>query len=341
MAAERNSTGYLQADATTFPSGMKALGDYIHGKGLKYGLYGDPGTMTCQRRAGNENHEKIDALTYAEYGADYFKYDSCYASHDYQLHAYMDMRDALNATGRPIAYSICPDASRCNNAKAVMWDASSVANVIMCRGDGGGGWCRSHPGLFPESDQLGDINPTWHSWTCILESNIQFDSMRYAGPGHYIMPDIMEVGNGMTTAEDISHFSLWAMIAAPLIAGNDVRSMSKTTLDILTNEEVIAVNQDPQGKPGRRIYQSENKTAEVWSRQLYDGNYAVVLFNRDNSTEQAITLQWSYVGLPNDQPASLRDLWLHKELGVKMSNYTSQLPPHSVLMMKVTQVKGG
>ncbi|XP_065840339.1 uncharacterized protein [Oscarella lobularis] len=327
LDSNRDSAGNLQGDKTTFPSGMKALGDYIHSKGLKYGLYGDPGTHTCQGRPGNEGHETRDAATFASWGCDYLKYDACYATATYQLHAYQDMRDALNKTGRPIGYSICPDASRCNDPNTVMWDASSIANVVMCRGD-----------RLCKTDGANDIAPTWQSWTCMLDVQMQFNSMGYAGPGHFIMPDMLEVGNGMTNDEDQSHFSLWAMIAAPLIAGNDLRNMTDETLEILTNDEVIAVNQDPMGKPARRVY--TNNITEVWSRQLHTGDYAVVLFNKDE-TVQKITLLWRYIGLPANQPAKLRDLWAHQDLGTFSGNYTSAVVPHGVKMFKAVQMRGG
>ena len=211
MDSQRTATGDLQGDREHFPTGMKALGEYIHDKGLKYGLYLDPGTMTCQRRPGSFRHEVADANYLARVGADYLKHDACYSTDEQQLFVYFSMRDALNKTGRRIGYSICPNDARCNDPGTVMWDASSVANVNMCRGDR---ICRDVglDGRPPEvmngvlrrrgSQRLAsgsnsqtphDIVPTWHSWLCMLDVQVQFDSMRYAGPGHYIMPDMVRV----------------------------------------------------------------------------------------------------------------------------------------------------
>jgi alpha-galactosidase len=194
MDKSRTADGKLQGDLMNFPSGMKTLGDYIHSKSLLYGLYLDPGTMTCQRRPGSYQHEQDDADYLAAVGADYLKHDACYSTPEQQLHVYFDMRDALNKSGRAIGYSICPNSARCNDPSQVMWDASSVANVNMCRGDA---ICRDY-GLADRPRELlggrpNDIVPTWHSWLCMLDVQAQFDSMRYAGPGHFVMPDMLEV----------------------------------------------------------------------------------------------------------------------------------------------------
>eukprot|EP00937_MAST-01D_sp_MAST-1D-sp2_P003368 g3368.t1 len=360
MDKARTANGMLQGDRDTFPSGMKALGDYIHGKGLKYGLYLDPGTLTCQRRPGSFQHEADDARYLASVGCDYLKHDACYSSDAEQLYTYFTMRDALNATGRPIGYSVCPNDARCNDPKQVMWDASSVANVNMCRGDA---ICRDIglPGRPPEVTERvlrrpgragrasgpdpalapRDIVPTWHSWLCMLDVQVTFDSMRYAGPGHYIMPDMLEVGNGMAAHEDRAHFSMWSMIAAPLITGHDVRAQTAETLETLTNPEVIAINQDRAGKPARRVQQQGGYTGvDTWVRQLDGGDYAVALFNRGNSSAANITLDWADIGLPPAQPAALRDVWARRELGQFTASFTAQVPPHSVTLLRATQMPG-
>eukprot|EP01062_Namystynia_karyoxenos_P041934 TRINITY_DN305_c0_g1_i1.p1 TRINITY_DN305_c0_g1~~TRINITY_DN305_c0_g1_i1.p1 ORF type:complete len:433 (+),score=144.28 TRINITY_DN305_c0_g1_i1:68-1300(+) len=339
MAAERAADGSLLADSR-FPSGMKALGDYLHSKGFKYGLYLDPGTLTCQRRAGTLGHEQQDADYLASVGCDYLKYDSCYDSAADQLSSYFRFRDALNATGRRIGYSICPDRARCNDPRVVMWDASSVANVNMCRGDQ---ICKDY-GLPDRPRELfskvGDIKPTWHSWLCMLDVQAEFESTRYAGPGHYVMPDMLEVGNGMTDAEDRAHFSMWAMIAAPLIAGHDIVHQSAASLATLTNREVIAIDQDPMGKPARRVRTGGYFGADVWTRQLAGGDYAAALFNRGNSSAADITLQWADVGLPDEQPAQVRDVWAGKDVGLHNTSYTAAVPPHSVVLLRISQRPG-
>jgi len=333
MAMDRDKNGHLQA-SPDFPEGMSALGDYLHGKGMKYGLYLDPGTMTCQRRPGTQGHEKQDAQFLASVGCDYVKHDACYDSAQHQLRSYFDFRDALNATGRAIGYSICPDRSRCNDPANVMWDASSVANVNMCRGDA---ICKDFVGYPSSSPRIGDIIPTWHSWLCMLDVQAQFNSMQYAGPGHYVMPDMLEVGNGMTPNEDRAHFSMWVMIAAPLIMGQDVRNMTNETLDTLSNHEVIAIDQDRMGKPAHRVKNSGYEGQDVWVRQLWNGEYAVALFNRAPEVAANITLEWADVGLPKEQPAALRDLWAGKDLGQFTNAFSAEVPAHSVMLLRISQ----
>jgi len=221
---------------------------------MKFGVYLDCGTQTCVGLPGSQDkvmnldrsscnriskphpdpnptrmQEYTDAKTIANWGADYMKYDECYSTAEQELHRFFDMRDALNATGRPILYSICPVQSRCNGDPAkgdYMWDASSVANSNMCRGDhyAASRFCRGGQACQDLGGNLKDIKPKWCSWNCLVDANIAFGSSRYAGPGHWIQSDMLEVGNGMPVNEDEAHFTIWAMLAFPMIAGNDLRS---------------------------------------------------------------------------------------------------------------------
>jgi alpha-galactosidase len=280
----RDQNGNIQPDPQRFPHGMKALADYIHSKGLKFGLYSDAGTMTCQKRPGSRGYEFQDARQYAAWGVDYLKYDWCNHSTQDSAASYSTMRDALLASGRPIVFSLCEWGS----TKPWLW-ARDVGNLWRSGGDIGDVWESPKEGL-------GIVN--------ILDHNA--DLYSFAGPGHWNDPDMLEVGNGgMTDAEYRSHFSLWAMLAAPLMAGNDLRSMAPDIREILTNKDVIAVDQDPLGEQWRRV--AKNGDLEVWSRPLQDGSRAVILFNRGKEASQ-MEATWQELGYPEHLRAAVRDL---------------------------------
>jgi alpha-galactosidase len=311
----RDSSGKLKWNATKFPGGIPALADYIHGKGLKIGIYEVPGDRTCaniyggySQGAGSLGHETTDAQTFAAWGIDYLKYDKCTAP----LSGFATMASALKAAGRPIFYSINPgDGSGCPPGNCSI-DASKIANM----------W------------RIGfDINGSWSSMIGLVD--LDKNLYQYAGPGHWNDPDMMEVGNGLTDTEGRTHFSMWAILAAPLIAGNDIRSMSATTKATLTNAEVIAVDQDPLGMQGRLVA-SPATNLEVWSKTLSGTNVrAVALLNRGGSAA-SITVQWSAIGIPTGA-ATVRDLWSHTDLGSFTGSYTaSSVPSHGVTMIKVT-----
>ncbi|KAM5556848.1 hypothetical protein ABKV19_024305 [Rosa sericea] len=222
----RNSEGQLVPDPKTFPSGIKALADYIHGKGLKLGIYSDAGVFTCQVRPGSIYHESDDAKLFASWDLDYLKYDNCYNLGIPPKERYPPMREALNATGRTIFYSICE------------W---GVDDPALWAGKVGNSWRSTD-----------DINDTWASMTTIADLNDKWAS--YAGPGGWNDPDMLEVGNGgMSYQEYRAHFSIWALMKAPLLIGCDVRNMTAETYEILSNEEVIAINQDSLGVQGRKV----------------------------------------------------------------------------------------
>jgi len=310
----RDASGNIVADPAKFPSGIKALADYVHSKGLKFGIYSDAGTMTCAKRPGSIGHEYQDAQQYANWGVDYLKEDWCNTLPGQNSESsYTLMRDALAATGRPIVFSICEWGS----TKPWLW-AGPVGNMWRATGDILDCWdCKKSWGGNGVSEILDQMNG--------LES--------YAGPGHWNDADMLEVGNGGMTADEYrTHFSMWALFSAPLLAGNDISNMSAETRGILLNKEVIAVDQDRLGIQGRRVKKQGN--LEVWSKQLADGGRAVALVNRGTSTAK-ITATWEDVGYPSTLPASVRDLWAAKDQGRHTANYAAEVPGHGIVMVKV------
>src|SRR6266542_2450042 len=299
-----------QGNITTnkkFPD-MKALADYVHGKGLKIGIYSSPGPNTCAGYEGTYGHEAQDARTYAAWGIDYLKYDWCGARNPYtdeEMQAvYQKMGDALHDAGRPILYSLC------QYGRADVWKWGAEV--------GGNAWRTT-----------GDIRDSWDSMTRIGFS--QDALAAWAKPGHWNDPDMLEIGNGgMNEAEYKTHMSLWAILAAPLLAGNDLRSMSPEILAILTNREVIAVDQDADGKQGRRVAQSGEQ--EIWARPLSGGAQAVGLFNRA-AQAATITVKWSDLGLTSPL-AQARDLWAHRDVTLNGPDYSVEVPAHGVMMLR-------
>jgi alpha-galactosidase len=310
---ERDAAGNIVPDAKHFPSGIKALADYVHSLGLKFGIYSDAGVKTCAKRPGSLGHEYQDALQYAAWGVDYLKYDWCNTSTQDAQAAYALIRNALNVTGRSIVLSIC----EWGTAKPWLWGKAVGGNLWRTTGDIRDQW------ESKDHHHLGMLD--------ILDLQDGLDS--FAGPGHWNDPDMLEVGNGgMTTEEYRAHFSLWSILAAPLIAGNDLRDMKPEIHDILTNKEVIAVNQDALGSEGRRVL--KNGDLEVWSKQMQDGGRAVVLLNRA-VTEKEIGFSWENLGYPSHLSASVRDLWKAKDVGQFKAKFSTMVGPHSVVMLKV------
>jgi alpha-galactosidase len=290
-----------------FPN-MKALADYVHKKGLKLGIYSSPGPNTCAGYEGSYGHEEQDARTYAAWGIDYLKYDWCGARTlytDEEMPAvYQKMGDALLKTGRPIVYSLC----QYGRHDVWKWGA-----------DVGGNLWRT----------TGDIRDTWDSMTGI--GFRQNDLAPYAKPGHWNDPDMLEIGNGgMTDTEYRTHMSLWAMLAAPLLAGNDLRNMTPATLEILTNREVIAIDQDKLGKQGKQVWKSGDQ--EIWTRPLSDGATAVAIFNRGKE-EAKLNVKWADLGLANKK--KVRDLWVHQDITTAGPEYPVTVPGHGVVMLRV------
>ncbi len=311
---DRDAAGNIVADAAKFPSGIKALADYVHSKGLKFGIYTDAGTKTCAGRPGSLGHEYQDAKQYANWGVDYLKEDWCNTLHGQSSESsYTLMRNALAASGRPIVLSICEWGS----TKPWLW-AGPVGNLWRSTGDIQDCW---------------DCTTTWGG-NGVIHIIDQINGLEsYAGPGHWNDPDMLEVGNGgMTTEEDRAHFSMWALISAPLLTGNDLGNMSAATREILLNKEVIAIDQDALGQQGRRIL--KNGDSEVWSKQLADGGRAVVLLNR-SAAPATIDVRQTDIGYPAGLAATVRDLWSAKESSGQIGSYSAQVPSHGVVMVKV------
>ncbi|CAL5322794.1 unnamed protein product [Camellia sinensis] len=347
-AQERNSEGQLAPDSESFPSGIKSLADYVHEKGLKLGIYSDAGMYTCQVRPGSIYHENDDAELFASWGVDFLKYDNCYNLGIKPQERYPPMRDALNATGHTIFYSICE------------W---GVDDPALWAGKLGNSWRTTD-----------DINDTWASMTAMADVNDKWAA--YAGPGGWNDPDMLEVGNGgMTYQEYRAHFSIWALMKAPLLIGCDVRNMTAETLEILSNTEVIAVNQGTYlafkgGKcnfpeqmiafryfllaplyivcddsyslshstkleirwKGREPIQLKNPLlTEVWAGPLTGHRLAVVLWNRC-SEAATITAAWDALGLESSTTVSVRDLWKHQDVGDAVASFSAQVDSHSCEM---------
>jgi alpha-galactosidase len=320
MAKERDSAGNLQADPVKFPSGMKAIGDYIHSKGLKYGIYECRGIKTCQGLPGSFKHEQADMTSFASWGVDYIKLDACYAEKNGLLttdHLRL-FHECISNTGRPMILSISDFG---NGAWAwggerfgQLWRTSYdiypwIESVYHC-GNTSGGDGTSHPGF----------NGLW----------------QFAGPGHWNDPDMLQVGNLKNETENRAHFSLWCMLAAPLMAGCDLRTMSDTTLRIFTAREVIAVNQDPRGHQGYKVF--DRDSVEVYSKPLSDGTAAVLLLNKGSRPADAAVI-WEQLGLKGSQP--VRDLWQMKDLGSFSSSYRVKgLKQNECIMIRVGKPGG-
>ncbi len=305
---QRDANGNITTNKR-FPD-MKALADYVHSKGLKIGLYSSPGPKTCANYEGSYGHEVQDAKQYARWGFDYLKYDWCSASAIYQdddMHAvYQKMGDALQASGRDIVFSLC----QYGRANVQEWGPKVSGNL----------WRTT-----------GDISDNWRSMSTIGFG--QNDLAKWAAPGHWNDPDMLEIGNGgMTGVEYRTHMSLWSMLAAPLLAGNDIRAMNDETKEILVNRDVIAIDQDQAGHQGRRV--SQNGDAEVWVKELADGGVAVALFNRGEA-EATMKAAWSDFGIKKAR--KVRDLWAHKDLPGAEEGYSAQVPSHGVLLLRVSK----
>jgi len=313
---QRDSAGHVIADAAKFPHGIKAVADYVHSKGLKFGIYSSPGCYTCQKLMGSIGHEQLDADDYATWGVDYLKYDWCnYPSMEQEAlktpipecrAAFELMGICLKKTGRPILYSVNDECDKGTNDGALPW-VKSVANLHRT-GD--------------------DIKNNWNRMLYCLDQTAEL--WEYAEPGYWNDPDMLEVGNEsreslwsnispvtMNLLEYKSHFAMWCMVSAPLIAGNDLRSMRPEIREILTNRAMIAIDQDPLGKQGRRIRQKDGR--EVWVKELAGGRMAVALFNR-SGTPVSMTVRWEELGIRGHR--TVMDLWKNSKLGIRKGSVT-------------------
>lgn len=308
----RDAQGNITADRERFPSGMRALADYVHERGLKFGIYSDAGRTTCGGRPGSQGHEYQDALTYASWGVDYLKYDWCATGTRNAEEAYALMADALRASGREIVFSIC----EWGNNQPWLW-AANIGNLWRTTGD-----------IY---DHWDGVDRWQHGVMNIVDSNEPL--WPFAGPGHWNDPDMLEVGNGgMTDVEYRTHFSLWAMMAAPLIAGNDIATMTDATREILTNRDVIAVDQDRLGVQGHRVWREG--TREVWVKPLTGGGRALLLLNRGDSPVE-ISADWGQLGWPANLRARVRDLWQHRDLPRATGGVSATVAPHGAVMLRL------
>ena len=301
----RDAQGTIVADPTRFASGIKAVADYVHSKGLKLGVYTDAGRQTCEGRPGSYQHEEQDAKSYAAWGVDYVKVDWCHAEGLDPTVRYAKVRDALAQAGRPIVFSICN------------WGVNAPWT-----------WGPSTGNLWRTT---GDISDHYDRMSVIGFSQNGLE--KFAGPGHWNDPDMLEVGNGgMKPDEYRTHMTLWVLLAAPLLAGNDLRSMSEETKQLLMNNEVIAVDQDAKGVQGRRVW--DEGPLEIWAKPLADGSQAVGLFNRGESPLK-ITLDLNRIGVSGQ--AKLRDVWAHQDLGAVQNSYSAEVPKHGAMLLRVSQ----
>jgi alpha-galactosidase len=315
-AMERDAQGNIMADPNKFPGGMKALGDYLHEKGFKFGIHNCGGTKTCAGFPGGRGHEFEDARTYASWGVDYIKYDWCNHGTANAEETYRTMGNALYATGRPIVFSLCE------------WGTTKPWE-----------WGRDIGHLWRTTGDIADCYDCQEAyamgWKFILASQVGLE--RYAGPDHWNDPDMLEVGNkGLTLPEARAHFSLWCIIAAPLMAGNDVRKMSDGVRDIFTNKEVIAIDQDPLGKQGYQ-YNMPIGGKEIWVKELSNGCWAVCFFNNSDESFK-LRINWSHLSFVKGS-YEIRDLWQKKVIGSTDKNFAGKLPAHNVILLKLTPIK--
>ncbi len=310
----RDKDGYVIADPNKFPSGIKALADYIHSNGLKFGIYSCAGRLTCQKRPGGAGYEDKDAQRYAEWGVDYLKYDWCNSEGMTSTVQYSRMRDALYKAKRPIIFSLCEWGS----TKPWLW-ADTVGQLWRTTGD------------------IQDRFATGHGVLKIFDE--QSKIRQYNKPNAWNDPDMLEVGNmGLSYVESRTHFTLWCMMAAPLIAGNNLHTMKPDILQILTNKNAIAVDQDKLGIPC--FLWTKANGIEAWMKPLADGSYAVCFLNRGMS---AASLDFDLKQIANDPDFkksysidggyAVFDVWNNKELGTTQKNITASIKGHDVLFV--------
>jgi alpha-galactosidase len=314
-ALERDSSGNLVPDPVKFPGGMKALADYIHSKGLKFGIHNCAGTKTCNGFPGGRGHEFQDARLYASWGVDYLKYDWCYHGTADSKETYKTMGDALFAAGRPVVYSLC----EWGDTKPWLW-AQDIGHLWRTTGD------ITDCFACQEVYSLG-VKP-------ILESQVGLE--KYAGPGHWNDPDMLEAGNaGLSTTESRAHFSMWCMLAAPLMAGNDLRQMKPEIVQILTNKGAIAIDQDPLGKQGYRFMDHPGK--EIWVKELTGGDWAVCFFN-DGDTDVPLRINWNHMWILSGR-YSVCDIWQNKITGDTGKESAFLLKAYDVILLRLTKVE--
>jgi alpha-galactosidase len=328
MSMERDKNGNLVADPVKFPHGMKALADYVHAKGLKFGLYNCAGTKTCAGYPGTRGYEYQDARLYASLGVDYLKFDWCNTQGINATEVYTTMSKAIKKAGRPIIFSLC----EWGDNKPWKW-AKDVGHLWRTTGD-----------IFNCFDCIKN-NGTWSAHGVVQILDMQKGLRIYAGPGHWNDPDMLEVGNGgLTPAENRAHFSMWCMLAAPLISGNDLRKMSKETAGVLTNRDVIAVDQDSLGL--QAFQYAVRDSVEIWFKPLSNNNWAVCFLNRSVNSRQ-VDFNWKkemvsdeFSGRQLDAAKidyTIKNLWTKREMGTTADGLSLIVAPHDILMLGLTK----
>ncbi|MEG0808233.1 MAG: glycoside hydrolase family 27 protein [Alistipes sp.] len=323
---QRDSLGFIQCDPERFPSGMKALTDYIHSRGLKAGIYSDAGRETCAGKPGSQGHEYQDALQYAMWGFDYLKYDWCATGTRDAQEAYTLMRDALHQAGRPILLSICEWGGH----KPWLW-AQDVGHCWRTTGD----ICNLFDGVKKFD--------TWQT-DGVLQILDQQQGLRdYAGPGHWNDPDMLEVGNNLTENQGRAHFTMWCMLAAPLILGNDLTAMDEATRQTILNCEAIAIDQDPLGIQALRYKVIDG--LEFWLKPLSAGAWAFCLLNR-TTTPKTYDLQWGDFCLTDalskrstnfdTQCYNIHNVWSGKNEGTTSKPRQIHIPAQDVVLYRLT-----
>ena len=325
---KRDAQGVLQPDPAKFPHGIKVLADYVHSKGLMLGIYSDAAELTCEKQPASFGYEEKDASTFASWGVDYLKYDYCFAPEDQAtaIKRYSTMAQALRKTGRPIVFSICEWGPR----KPWLWGRKAGGQLWRTTWDIRELW---YSGKYDDT-QAGILD--------LLDQQVGLE--KYSGPGGWNDPDMLVIGlcgkgkytspqgyPHCTNTEYRSQMSLWCLLAAPLMATNDLRSMNDASREILTNREVTAIDQDPLGKQACRIAKDGNM--EIWARELSNGARAVGLLNRADGATHTIKVTWSQLGLQGKQ--KVRDLWAHKDRGIFQDQFEAAVPAHAVLLLKI------
>ena len=329
LSMNRDNAGNLVADPQKFPRGIKVVSDYVHSKGLKFGLYTSAGTKTCAGFPGTRGYEYQDARLYASWGLDYLKYDWCYSEDINPKEAYGTMSKAIRTAGRPMVLSICEWGSnkpwQWGKAAGHLWRTTGdITNCFDCVKDNGG----------------------WYSYGVMRILDKQDSLYKYAGPGSWNDPDMLVVGNGMTVNEDRAHFSMWSISAAPLIAGNDLRRMSKETKAILTNSEVIAINQDSLGRQGYKY--ADKDSLQTWFKPLRGGGWAVCFLNRSVKPKR-IQFNWKANRLSDTTVAPfsfdavkslfrIRNLWTKRTMGNTDRTFKAQVAGRDVIMLRLTRM---
>jgi len=322
--SSRDKDGNIIPDPKRFPSGMKNLVDYVHSLGLKFGIYSDAGTLTCGGRPGSRGYEFQDARTYASWGVDYLKYDWCSTGIQNAESSYQIMRDALFAAGRPVVFSIC----EWGNNQPWLW-AGKIGHL----------W-RTSMDVQP----CFDCSVNWGGLGVLQIIDKSRELRKYSGPGHWNDPDMMEVGNkGLTESENRAHFTMWAMLSAPLIAGNDLRKMPEKIRTILTNREVIAIDQDSMGIQALRW--KALGTLEIWFKPLQNGDMAICFLNRDSEPKEIdfdlkdriMDSDFGWKNYVIDKSFQIKDVWQNKILGTTVDNLKTKIAAHDVLLLRLSR----